>query len=117
MKKILLCFLPLSISYYAVASASSSQVDEALLGLWAKNVSYCQTLKNQGDLTKLNPIFDSQYIYFEHSIFYSNADTPYFVGSVVKHIGKSGTIRYSYNISEDISRYQYSIEILLGRKF
>ena len=93
----------------SASSVSAQEIGRNLLGLWAKEKSYCRVLKSQGDLTKLNRIFDYNYIYFKKRIFYIIEDTPYYVMRVFRRSNNSGTIEFSNEITSEIGDYQYEI--------
>ena len=96
--------------FTSISSASAQEIDQSLLGLWAKERSFCQVLISQGDLKKLDRIFDYKYIYFERRIFYTNESTPYYVMDAVHRSNNSGSIRVSNEITNEIGHREYKID-------
>lgn len=95
-------------------SAHAQKIATALLGLWAKEARYCQTLLRQGDLTKLNGVFDYQYILFKDHTFHMDESSGYQIVRSEQLSRTSGTIIFNNDISPDIGEYRYSIESLHG---
>ena len=108
----LVCFL-----WATSTTAQSQNVDPALLGLWAIQGDYCKPLWEQGDLTDLNPVFDHKYVFFSQKIFYSNADTPYYISKFTKTTSNTGFFEFSNEITNELGRYEYKIRRSSGNIF